>query len=80
VQPEGAVAHRDGHGRVSRSSKAAGYGSGAHDKEGLGESQLVHLIPCRKVRCRAAHDIGSHGLIGAVGRKTQNWSFDRAPK
>jgi hypothetical protein len=74
------VAHHNGHDHVSRSSKAVGYGSGAHDEEGLGVSQLVHLIPHGKVRWRATHDTGDHGLISAVWRKTPNWSFDRAPK
>jgi hypothetical protein len=44
VRPEGAAAHRDGHDRVSCSGKVAGYGSGAHDEEGLRASQSVHSI------------------------------------
>jgi hypothetical protein len=48
VRPEGVVAYRDEQGHISHSGKAAGYGMGAHDENGLGASRLLHLISTRE--------------------------------
>jgi hypothetical protein len=48
VRPEGAAVHRDEQGHVYHSGKATGYGTGAHDENGLGASRLVHLISTRE--------------------------------